>query len=460
MPLPGRRDPAGPLDAPWRTPPVHDRLQRYGPFVLALFLLATSRWGSYLPTGTPPFVVDIVLAVVIADRVLGVATHRSRRAPIDTWLAVTTLGLLVLTAAWLPLGEWTLDALRDAAPYAYAVVIFLVLAPARTAVPWMDRAMMVILALHAAWIAVFVLAPGVVHAIPAVGDGVELFLARRDVDGMICGLLAGLALHKALSGKAVPVNLALAGVGLALSLALGSRGALLGVLMALLAVALLRRRADGANRHGRRWALALVLILLPGVVALGAQGEATQRMTASVTGLWQPTEDVGGAQGTMSARYQSWQRLVEYFQEDAARNVFGVGFGPHFLVDSKADVEMFGGDIESVRSPHNYLLSAWARLGLLGLGIVAALTLVGWRLAYLVGWASPARVSDVDVVAIMIAVGMPWVGIVGVVMEAPFGAVPYYWALGHLSAVACARGAAPPFTLPGTRHRPVEGRHG
>ncbi|WP_317495215.1 O-antigen ligase family protein [Haloechinothrix sp. LS1_15] len=431
---------------------MHDGLQRYGPFALALYLLATARWGSYLPTGNPPFVVDIVLAVLIADRLLAVAAHRKRHNPVETWLALATVALLVLTAAWLPLGDWSVDALRDAAPYVYAVVTLLVLAPRLGGSGGRSRiesVLMAVLVFHAAWVAVYVLLPGVVEAIPPVGDGVQLLLARRDMDGMICGLLAGLALHKAFSGRAVVTNLALAGVGLALMLALGSRGALLGVTAALIAVALLRRREGQSRARARQWALALVLLLLPGAFALGMQADGGQRMVASLTNLWQPTEEVDGALGTATARYQSWQRLVDYLQEDGSRNVFGVGFGPHFLVDSRADVEMFGGDIESVRSPHNYLLSAWARLGLLGMATVAALTLAGWRLAYLVGWRSPGRVSDLDVVAIMLAVGMPWVGIVGVVMEAPFGAVPYFWALGHLSAVACARGIAAPLTLRG-----------
>ncbi|MGH3950887.1 MAG: O-antigen ligase family protein [Pseudonocardiaceae bacterium] len=435
---------------------VHDRLQRYGPFALAVFLLATSRWGSYLPTGYPPFIADIVLAILVGDRVLNAATHRVRRTPIDTWLAILTTALLVVTISWFLIGQWNIDALRDAAPYAYVLLAFLVLAPAESAVRPMEKAITVALIFHAVWLSVFVVAPGIVDAIPRVGNDVQLFLPRRDNDGLISGLLAGLALHRAFGGKAVVLNLGLAGASLAMTLALGSRGALLGVVAAVIAVLLLRRRKGDTSARSRQWAVGLVLLVSPGAIVLGAQGEAAQRLTATVSNLWQPTEDVAGAQGTASARKHSWYRLIEYLEADVGRNVFGVGFGPNFLVDSKADVELFGGDIESVRSPHNYLLGAWARLGLIGLAIIVALTIVGWRLAFLVGWRKPDHVSDVDVVAIMIVAGMPWVALVGVVLESPFGAVPYFWALGHLSAVACARRLVMPIQLRVRSGRSVE----
>lgn len=129
------------------------------------------------------------------------------------------------------------------------------------------------------------------------------------------------------------------------------------------------------------------------------------------------------------------------------RDVVGVGFGPNFLVDSKADVTLFGGGIDVVRSPHNYLVGTWARLGLIGLAIALALTLIGWRLAYRVVSRGQARLSDADVLAILLVVTVPLVAFVGVVLESPFGAIPYFWALGHLGVLARAGG----FTTPSRR---------
>ncbi|MGH3518017.1 MAG: O-antigen ligase family protein [Haloechinothrix sp.] len=424
--------------------PVHDRLQRYGPFALALFLLATSRWGSFLPAAVPPFITDIVIAVLLIDRVLGAGAHRERRSPIAAALAVSALGLLAISSAWFLLGQWSVVALRDAAPYAYVVLVFLVLAPAREHVRSIENLLTVALLFHATWCVVALVAPPIVEAIPTMGKDVFFFVPRPDIDGFTSGLLAGLALHRALSGKAPFVNLTLAGISLAITVALGSRGALLGVVAVLIAVGLLGRHRRAVRTRPRKWAVALGLLALPAAVTVAGQGYAVERLVASVSNVWAPTEDVGGAQGTASARADSWQRLIEYFQADTGRNVVGVGFGPNFLIDSNADVELFGGDMAEVRSPHNYLLGAWARLGVIGMAFVLALTLIGWRLAFLVGWRRGRELSDIDVLAIMIAAGMPLVAAVGVVLEAPFGAVPYFWALGHLSAVACSAGLATP----------------
>ncbi|WP_034274005.1 O-antigen ligase family protein [Haloechinothrix halophila] len=438
-----------------------DGLRRYGVFALALFLLATARWGSFLPAASPPFIADIVLAVLLLDRVLVLAAGRSQRTPHDATLALAATALLGLSLGWLLLGDWEMVALRDAAPYAYVLVALLVLAPRAEHTRGAETAVTVALVFHAAWSVIGMTLPSVVALVPPLSETVPVFVPRPDVDGFISGLLAGLALHRALSGRAPVLNLTLAGISLAVTIGLGSRGALLGVTAALLAVALLghrRRGIPGRSRsqgwspsqfqdrprgesrsRSRRWAVALLLLALPIAGIAASNGYAIERLSASVGGLFSATADVGGAQGTMSARAHSWAQLAGYLQDDPARNVVGVGFGPNYLIDSKADHELYSGTREDVRSPHNYLLGAWARLGLLGLALLLALTVLGWRLAVVVGGRAP-RLSDVDVLAIMIAAGMPGVALVGVMLEAPFGALPYYWALGHLSAVACQHG--------------------
>lgn len=425
-----------------------DGLRRYGVFALALFLLATARWGSFLPAASPPFIADIVLAVLLLDRVLARAAGRSQRTPHDATLAVTATALLGLSLGWLLLGAWEMVALRDAAPYAYVLVALLVLAPRAEHTRRAETVVTVALVFHAAWSVIGLTLPSVVALVPPLSETVPVFVPRPDVDGFSSGLLAGLALHRALSGRAPVLNLALAGISLAVTIALGSRGALLGVTAALLAIALLGHRRRGiqdesrgwsparSQGRSRRWAVALLLLALPIAGIAASNGYAIERLSASVGGLFSTTADVGGAQGTMSARAHSWARLAGYLQDDPVRNVVGVGFGPNYLIDSKADHELYSGTREDVRSPHNYLLGAWARLGLLGLALLLALTVLGWRLAVVVGGRAP-QLSDVDVLAVMIAAGMPGVALVGVMLEAPFGALPYYWALGHLSAVAC-----------------------
>jgi len=101
-------------------------------------------------------------------------------------------------------------------------------------------------------------------------------------------------------------------------------------------------------------------------------------------------------------------------------------------------------DQEDVRSPHNYLLNTWARLGLVGLVLILGILLTGLRLARLVAMHAP-RVRDDDVFAMFLVASIPVAALLGVVLESPFGALPYFWALGHLSARACQVGAVKPF---------------
>ncbi len=99
---------------------------------------------------------------------------------------------------------------------------------------------------------------------------------------------------------------------------------------------------------------------------------------------------------------------------------------------------------EDVRSPHNYLLGTWARLGLVGVILVLGLLIAGLRLARLVAKRAP-HLRDDDVLAMLLVASIPVVAFVGVVLESPFGALPYFWAIGHLSARACQVGAVRPF---------------
>lgn len=443
----GDVDPAG-----WAAP-RHEWLHRYGPFVLAVFLLATSKWGSYLPTGSPPFVADLGFAVLLGDRVLGAAAHRGFRVPKDSWLCLVAAALFALSAGWFVLGPWSVTSVRDAAPYLYVVLVFLVCPPTAAGAARLDRVITAALVFHAAWCTGSLLVPGLVDAMPKLGGALPLFITRGDFDGMVSGLLAGIALYRVLAGRGVALNLALFGWSVGLTLALGSRGGLLSLVGAIAVGGLLgRRRRDGGPK-ARRWAVALLLLVVPAALPLAAQGQAFERLSASVTNLWRPTSDVAGAEGTANARYETWGVLTDWISQDPVRDAVGVGFGPNFLVDSRADVTLFGGGIDAVRSPHNYLIGTWARLGLLGLATAVGLTLAGWRLAWLVARGT-GDLGDVDLLAVLLAVTMPLVAFVGVVLESPFGAVPYFWALGHLGAVACARGHAAPL---GARRLEVRG---
>ena len=110
----------------------------------------------------------------------------------------------------------------------------------------------------------------------------------------------------------------------------------------------------------------------------------------------------------------------------------GVGFGPDFLYESHAAYYLLGpvvADERSVRSPHNYYLGSWARIGLIGLGLIVGVTVSALRAA----WRKRRDRDDLATFAGLALTGFVTVALFGVMLESPFGAVPFFWALGILS---------------------------
>jgi len=98
-------------------------------------------------------------------------------------------------------GSISQDALRDAAPYLYAVTVFLVRPPTESSETATSRALMAALIFHAAWVTLALLDPSLPNGTPVGSTGVHLFALRSDVDSLVCGLLATMGLHRALAGR-------------------------------------------------------------------------------------------------------------------------------------------------------------------------------------------------------------------------------------------------------------------
>jgi O-antigen ligase len=135
------------------------------------------------------------------------------------------------------------------------------------------------------------------------------------------------------------------------------------------------------------------------------------------------------AAGTTQARLKTWSALHDWTTEDPWRNALGAGFGVNVMAVSGASIALLRTNDPDLRSPHNFLLTAWARLGLLGFAVVTLIFAVGLRLAAQV---RKMPMTDIDLVAGLLLVSLPIAALTGVVLESPFGAIPYFWALGHL----------------------------
>lgn len=427
--------------------------RRYGAFALALFLLATSKWGSYLPSGHPPYISDIVIGGLLLQRILaGRSDPRAGPVKDGSWLRPAVAVLLFWCLLEFTTGSLSQNALRDGAPYLYAVVVFLAAAPAVGARLKIARAIDVSLIFHAAWISVVLAAPSVYNVVPHLGQ-IYPFQLRNDFDGTVCAIFAALSFHRALCGRRIIRNVIYSGWGVALTLLLRERAALLALISLIVVVAVLavhRRRSRWVDRA--KALVPIVIICLPLMYMEVSQTFGYKRFVSGLQGYvpFIPAgPSVGGAVGTTHARLKAWTAVIDYLEPSPRREWVGVGFGPDFMHSSGADVLLLGNINPDVRSPHNYFVGTWARLGLIGLALDVLVIVGGLHLAIVLRRRAP-ELTDVDVLAIMATVALPVAASVGVILESPFGAVPYFWALGHMSArvAELRRGPVPLPTLP------------
>jgi O-antigen ligase len=419
--------------------PVAYFLRQYGPFAIATYMLACGRWGSYLLPG-PPYIGDLVLTCVVGERII--AAGRRRQAlnlgTVELTLGVTC-GLLV---AWSCIrflyGSVSVNSIRDVAPYAYAILVFLTPRerPTQEQRRKMENVMYAALLFHAAWVTLAITAKGFVASLPTLGGGqAQFFQVRQDVDSTICGVMLVYCLYRAISGRRPWLNLAIAAWQVGIIFGDYSRSALAGCAMQLLVFLLLTPAARQViRRYGARMVVPLLLILLPVGIYVGTQSGPVKRLSQAGNSFIPivPTkgDPTGGATGTARARRLAWQAIEIYIEQNNTRDWTGVGFGPDFLHDSGGDILLLGGSTEDVRQPHDYVINTWARLGLIGLIMIIAIAAFAIRNIGKLG-RSP-QLDGMDIIAIAVAVGLSVSACYGVVLESPFGALPVWWALGYI----------------------------
>ena len=449
---------AGPAPVGSHPPADEERTGRHQPATrvaagaaagLTLYLLLTSRWGSYVGVpGKPIYLTDLLL-VVIAGCV-GLALLR-RETTVSRLTAASPAALLaVVLAAYAGLRfaaapATTVDALRDLAPYLYAVVAGLValVAPARSR-NW-SAALWAALVAHTGWVVLLPHVPGFPFGAPTLGTDATILVPRPDFDSCVLGLTAALALRSVVlrwtrRGSRLPV-VALAVLALVSwygVLDLSTRAGLLSALTASAAAAaallMASRRPvpqaqvnSRAEPAGRRTVARVVVVVVLGLLVTGVLVSPTgARLLDGIRG------GDSQAAGTVAVRREVWRNVTEYTYRSAERTAVGVGFGRNFIAESGSRAALEGSTYTNVRSPHNYLVGTFARLGVAGAVVAALILLLGAALAWSVLLARP---DTLTAAAALLALSLPVVALLGVVLESPFGAVPYFWALGHLAAV-------------------------
>ncbi len=396
-----------------------------GTLVVA-YLLAGGRWGSYL--GWPEqnlYLTDgflLVGAVMLAVRLRVRPSRRDLVALLPvlayvTWAALRLVGNLRLDSS----------VVRDGAPYGYAAVALLGLIRV-DAKAW-RRSLLVLqgaLVVHLAWVTLSFYSPTLATDSPLLGGRVHVLETRADYDGSVLAMLAALTAHQCIRASRWWIRvglLPLIFLSAYLDLQLGSRGGLLALMAALLVVVI-------ANRQlARRLPLPVVAATLAAVVAVAVVLVPHTSLYRRISG--DAAFRGNAANGTASARWTAWGQIFTYLDGSPLAVVGGVGFGPDFLYDSGAVVNFEGTTYQDVRAPHDYLINTYARLGLLGVGLFLWL-LVGLLLAGSRRFLTPFRYTEADLLCACILVTLFSTSLVGVILESPFGAIPFFWAAGRL----------------------------
>lgn len=415
-----------------------------GTLVVA-FLFAFSRWGSYL--GLPSHSIFLTDLLLIGS--LGWTVARYRHSVTLDRTTAWRLGPLLLLGSWAVLrsltGPYDAEAVRDLAPYGYLLVMGVAAVVPVQAAAWRRSLRVLALAslVHLTWLtASAVLGDTLVLRMPLLGGVIRVFEVRPDYDGAVVAVLVGCALLQAsvvacqgrLQASAGYLVLALGATAVVLLLA--NRAGLLAVVAAYVVVAavLAPRLVQLCRAHPRATVVAVVVLVAAAVVVV-PQTPIYQRLTG--TGRFVQ----GTPGGTADARLQAWGKVLQYVDDRPSRVAIGVGTGPDYLKASGASVHYQAVGSKLVRQPHNFALNTYARLGLPGallLGwLIVTLSAVSWRTVRSRG----SGVDDVGLVLVWVA--MLVTAMLGVVLEAPFGAIPFGWAAGRLLMRGAERRAVP-----------------
>jgi len=417
-------------------------------------VLGLSRWGTNIGA-SPLFITDILIALSLVNWLL--ATKANGRRPLSGWVprsAPTVLFQLfffyMLVRFLFALGDGPMLLwLRDGMPFLYAIMAFVAARSlATSAGPTRALTMRVFwwaMGVHLVWTSL-VHVTGTTAGFP-VGGGVfsaPAFQLRPDIDSALIALTVGMCLRQLMLGRHKTWAALAILVGVATVFTLGTRAGLISVIIAL-AVSYGLTYSALHKLSGRRVAMVLMVpavVLLvaivlptttPGKRLLATVGEVTSSSSTSAA-------DVGAqqnAQGTQRARLMVWSATVDWTNETTARQLFGSGFGNDFLDQAGVKTFLEGTTYTNVRSPHNYFVGIYARMGAIGLSLaalfIAQLMYLLLRHRQRIGEDPLFSLSALTVVAIL-----P-VATLGVVLEAPFGAVPFFWASGILMTLAPSR---------------------
>lgn len=398
-------------------------------------ILACGRWGSNLGN-SPIFLTDILILLGLIGWFIASAKQGPRE--FSGWVPSRRPGVVFVIffvfvcfrVAFSISNGPVLDWIRDAAPFLYGFLAFVsAVTLARSSPQARARTIKVFwwaLSFHLLWM-IGVTITGFTGLQTPIGEA-PIFEVRPDIDAAILGVGAGMYLLHLFTTKKRFWAIAAFSASIACVLLMNSRAALLSLGVSLV-LAFAIRYSTTPGRSSARTAMQLIVpvLVIVALVVLPTTAPG-QRILATIDRSQASTDGQRNAQGTERARQLVWARVVEWTNEDTARQLVGSGFGNDFLTQSGTVQYLEGSTYDNVRSPHNWFIGIYARMGIVGL--VLAL-LVCLQLVLLI-IRNRKMLGDSPLLAVsgLIVVGFLPVATLGVVLEAPFGAVPFWWAAG------------------------------
>jgi hypothetical protein len=399
-----------------------------------LLSLGGGKWGAYL--GLPPvFPIDMLLLAAGAHALAGALLRPSGGRP-RAWPGWPLAGFVAYPMVRFLLGpDHSLTAVRDLAPYGYGVVGFLAAWSVAGSTPEQRlrtrRLVDVALLFHLAWVALVLARPQLPARLPLISaaQGLHLLDIRLASDGTVVGVTAALYFLRLVRDGRRRNSVVLV-VALWEVLMMASRASLLSTAAALAVTFWLGCVRADASIRGRRRRLALLGLLPAGlafaVVVVPRTTPGSKLLSSAGLAAANSTEDELGL-GTRHGRDLAWAAIREYIAQTHHRGL-GVGFGPDYLAESGAREPLGNSDL--LRLPHSFAIGVYARLGVVGVAALALLVLA--LVAATVRLRRVAGSDDLLLLAIVLPVAFLVSGSVGVQIESPFGAVPFYWCLGLL----------------------------
>jgi hypothetical protein len=404
-------------------------------------ILAASRWGSYIGV-SPLFLTDVLLFLGLSQwfmsrHVRGQQLRDDLFARDQPGLAVHLFfGYILIRVAFaLTQGQPVSDWIRDSAPFIYVFVAYVSAASiARSTKSARDRTARIFrlaLVFHLVWATVSIFTG--FTGIPLPGGAAGIFQLRPDIDMAILGIGAGTFLLRAFRTTKRFWSILAIVVSLIDVFSLQSRAGLISVVASMFVAYLIFYVSTPARSGRRLFSQMLVPIAVAVLMLVLPLTGAGQRIIATIDASAATTQGQLSAKGTENARRLVWSQVIAWTNASPSRQIIGSGFGNDFLSESGTLTFLEGTTYDNVRSPHNYFVGIYARMGAVGLVLAAAVVL---SLVFtLFRRLRVAAQDDVVATAAMTTIAILPVASLGVVLEAPFGAVPFWWSVGIILAI-------------------------